>query len=58
MFKEYILAQEFGWTLDYIRSVSEEDRENLYLLTVTRLMHKNFDIINMMAMTTTGKSLI
>jgi hypothetical protein len=58
MFKEYILAQEFGWTLDYIRSVSEEDRENLYLLTVTRLMYKNFDIINMMAMTTTGKSLI
>jgi hypothetical protein len=58
MFKEYILAQEFGWTLDYIRSMSEEDRENLYLLTVTRLMYKNFDIINMMAMTTTGKSLI
>ena len=58
MFKEYILAQEFGWTLEYIRSMSEEDRENLYLLTVTRLMYKNFDIINMMAMTTTGKSLI
>ena len=58
MFKEYILAQEFGWTLDYIRSMSEEDIENLYLLTVTRLMYKNFDIINMMAMTTTGKSLI
>ena len=58
MFKEYILAQEFGWTLDYIRSMSEEERENLYLLTVTRLMYKNFDIINMMAMTTTGKSLI
>lgn len=58
MFKEYILAQEFGWTLDYIRSMSEEDIENLYLLTVTRLIYKNFDIINMMSMTATGKSLI
>lgn len=56
--KEYVLAQEFGWTLEYIRMLSDKDMESLYTLSITKILNKNFDIINMMAMTTSGKSLI
>ena len=26
--KEYVLAQEFGWTLEYIRMLSDKDMES------------------------------
>jgi hypothetical protein len=58
MLKEYILAQDLGWSLEYIRSLSENDRDKFFMLAITKMSYKNFDIINMMAITTTGKSLI
>lgn len=57
-FKEYIIAQDFGWSLEYIRSLSDVDRDNFFTMASIKLMYKNFDIINMMAITSTGKSLI
>jgi len=57
-FKEYIIAQDFGWTLDYIRSLSEKDKDTFFTLASTKIMYKNFDMMNMMAITSTGKSLI
>jgi hypothetical protein len=58
MLKEYILAQDLGWSLEYIRSLSENDRDKFFMLAITKMSYKNFDIMNMMAITTTGKSLI
>ena len=57
-FKEYVLAQDFGWSLEYIRNIEEKDKDSLFALCVTKLMYRNFDTINMMALTSTGKSLV
>ena len=36
----------------------ENDRDKFFMLAITKMSYKNFDIMNMMAITTTGKSLI
>lgn len=56
--KEFILATEFGWTLEYIREMTESDKEAMFMMAIVKLNLKNFDIINMMSLTTTGKPLI
>jgi len=56
--KEYIIVQDIGWTLDYVRSLEENEKEFFYLMALLKLNYKNFDIVNMMYMSATGKSLI
>ncbi len=56
--REYIIVQDVGWTLDYIRSLDENEKEFFYLMALMKLHYKNFDIVNMMYMSSTGKSLI
>jgi hypothetical protein len=51
-------VQDVGWTLDYIRSLDENEKEFFYLMALMKLHYKNFDIVNMMYMSSTGKSLI
>jgi len=38
--------------------MSEQDKEAMFMLAIVGLNLKNFDIINMMSLTTTGKPLI
>ena len=37
MLKEYILAQDLGWSLEYIRSLSENDRDKFFMLAITKM---------------------
>ena len=40
------------------KTIREDDRDKFFMLAITKMSYKNFDIMNMMAITTTGKSLI
>ncbi len=56
--KEYIIVQDTGWTLEYIKSMDDNEKEFFYLMALVKLNYRNFDIVNMMYMSATGKSLI
>jgi hypothetical protein len=55
---EYMVAKHFGWTLEYIRTLSDDDFENFSRLAILGESYKNADIINVMGMTFAGKKII
>jgi hypothetical protein len=55
---EYMVAKHFGWTLEYIRNLPEDDFENFSRLAILGESYKNADIINVMGMTFAGKKIL
>jgi hypothetical protein len=54
---EYMIARHFGWNLDIIREMSDEDFENFARLAILGESYKNADIINVVGMTFAGKKI-
>jgi hypothetical protein len=54
---EYIMARHFGWTLEYVRNMPDDDFENFARLAILGESYKNADIINVVGMTFAGKKI-
>jgi hypothetical protein len=55
---EYMIARHFGWTLDYIRNLADDDFENFARLAILGESYRNADIINVVGMTFAGKKIL
>lgn len=54
---EYMIARHFGWTIEYIRNMADDDFEKFARMAILGESYKNADIINVVGMTFAGKKI-